>query len=52
MAGSIFRTDQINADEPDPNNPLLNVPGGNQRVDGVEVQANGYLTSRWELIVP
>jgi catecholate siderophore receptor len=50
LAGSVFRTDKTNAREPDPNNPLLNVLGGNQRVDGVEFQVNGYLTSRWELL--
>ena len=48
--GSVFRTDKTNAREPDPNNPLQNVLGGNQRVDGVQVSVSGYLTSRWELL--
>lgn len=48
--GSIFRTDKFNAREPDPDNPLLNVLGGNQRVDGIQVSLTGYLTDRWELL--
>jgi catecholate siderophore receptor len=47
--GSLFRTDKTNSREPDPNNPLQNVLGGNQRVDGVAVTLTGYLTGRWEL---
>src|ERR1700722_910590 len=48
--GSVFRTEKTNAREPDPNNPLLNVLAGNQRVDGAQVDATGYLTSRWEML--
>ena len=50
VGGALFRTDKTNAREPDPNNPLLNVLGGNQRVDGIQGNVSGYLTSRWELI--
>ena len=35
LRSALFRTDKTNAREPDPNNPLLNVLAGNQRVDGV-----------------
>jgi catecholate siderophore receptor len=48
--GAAFRTEKINAREPDPNNPLLNVLAGNQRVNGVELEARGRLTSRWEIL--
>ena len=47
---SIFRTDKTNAREPDPNNPLLNVLGGTQRVWGIEGNLTGHVTSRWELL--
>ncbi len=43
-----FDTDKYNAREPDPNNALLNVLAGNQRVRGVETGLNGHITSRWE----
>ncbi|HJT69663.1 MAG TPA: TonB-dependent siderophore receptor [Terriglobales bacterium] len=48
--GSLFRTDKTNAREPDPNNPLMNVLGGNQRVDGFQVSLAGRLTDRWQLL--
>jgi catecholate siderophore receptor len=50
MRAAVFRTEKTNAREPDPNNPLLNVLAGNQRVDGVEVAVNGHLTRRWEML--
>ena len=50
LRGSLFRTSKYNAREPDPNNPLLDVLAGNQRVDGLEVQVRGRITSRWELL--
>ncbi len=49
-SGSLFRTDKTNAREPDPNNPLQNVLGGNQRVDGLQVTLTGHLTDRWQLL--
>ena len=48
--GSLFRTDKTNAREPDPDNPLLDVLAGNQRVDGAELTVSGYLTDRWEIL--
>jgi catecholate siderophore receptor len=47
---SIFRTDKTNAREPDPNNPLQNVLGGNQRVNGLQVALSGHLTDRWQIL--
>ncbi len=49
LRSSVFRTEKTNAREPDPTDPGLNVLGGNQRVDGVELDGTGYLTDRWEL---
>ena len=50
VRGALFRTNKNNAREPDPNNPLQSVLSGEQRVDGVEVEANGRLTARWQLL--
>jgi catecholate siderophore receptor len=50
LRSGLFRTDKYNAREPDPENPLLDVLGGHERVDGDEFQAQGHLTSRWELL--
>ena len=50
LRSALFRTNKYNAREPDPDNPLLDVLAGNQRVDGIEFQAQGHLTSRWELL--
>jgi len=50
LGGSLFRTDQTNTREPDPNNPLLNVLAGSERAQGVEIQASGRLTDRWQLL--
>lgn len=48
--GSIFRTDLTNAREPDPNDPLEDVLGGHERVNGFQVAVAGHLTNRWELL--
>ena len=47
---SIFRTDQTNAREPDPNNPLLDVDAGHERVNGFQVALTGHLTDRWQIL--
>jgi catecholate siderophore receptor len=47
---SWFRTTKDNAREASPTNSLLYVLAGNQRVSGVELTAQGRLTSRWELL--
>ena len=46
----MFNTEKTNAREPDPTNPLLNVLGGSQQVNGFEVEARGNLPGRWELM--
>jgi catecholate siderophore receptor len=46
---ALFRDEKTNARTPDPNNALLNVVSGNQRVDGFEVGMNGHLTDRWQV---
>ena len=48
--GSWFRTVKEDAREQAPNNSLLYVLAGNQRVSGVEVTVRGQLTSRWEIL--
>jgi catecholate siderophore receptor len=48
--GSWFRTTKENAREADPNNPLLYVLAGVQRVSGVEADVRGRVTSRWDML--
>jgi catecholate siderophore receptor len=43
-----FRTDKTNARETV--NATTVVLSGSQRVSGVQIQANGYITSRWEVL--
>ncbi len=50
LRGSLFRTEKTNARETSPTNPLLVVLSGSQRVDGLELEATGRLTSRWQII--
>jgi catecholate siderophore receptor len=50
LRSALFRTDKYNAREPDPDNPLLDVLAGNERVDGAEASVQGRVTSRWELL--
>ncbi len=50
LRAAIFRTEKINAREPDPDNPLVSVLAGNQRVNGAEVGVQGRLMSRWEIM--
>ena len=47
---ALFRTDKLNAREPDPQNTLLNVLAGTQRVDGAQFEAKGRLLNRWEIL--
>lgn len=49
-AGSVFRTDMVNAREPDPTNPLLDVLGGHERVNGLQIALTGHLTDRWQVL--
>ena len=50
LRAAIFQTKKLNAREPDPSNPLLNVLAGTQRVNGAQVEARARLTSRWDLL--
>lgn len=50
VRGALFRTEKTNAREPDPNNPLLNILTGVQRVDGIELSFSGRITDRWSLL--
>jgi catecholate siderophore receptor len=50
VESSIFQTTKLNAREPDPNNPLLNVLAGTQRVRGFEVAVTGGITDRWQML--
>ena len=47
---AVFRTEVDNAQTNDPENPTLTVLNGDQRVDGLELGAQGYLTEHLELV--
>jgi catecholate siderophore receptor len=49
-SAAVFRTDKLNAREPDPTNSLLNVLAGNQRVNGVQLQVRARINSRWDML--
>lgn len=49
LTTALFRTEVDNAQTNDPDNPTITVLNGNERVDGVELQAVGHLTRRWEV---
>jgi catecholate siderophore receptor len=49
LTGAVFRTEVDNAQTNDPENPTVTVLNGNQRVQGLELGASGYLTKHWEL---
>ncbi len=48
LRAAAFRTDKTNARETV--NATTVVLSGSQRVNGFQVQANGYVTSRWEIL--
>jgi catecholate siderophore receptor len=50
LDGALFRTNQINVSEPDPNNPNFNILAGDALAEGFEIDAAGHLTDRWQLI--
>jgi catecholate siderophore receptor len=50
LRAAIFRTEKTNAREPDPNNPLLSVLAGTQRVNGAQMEVRGRVLSRWEML--
>ena len=49
VRAAAFETSKLNAREPDPLNPVLNVLAGSQRVRGVQVDVHARLTSRWDI---
>ncbi|HUN48239.1 MAG TPA: TonB-dependent siderophore receptor, partial [Stellaceae bacterium] len=49
LRGAIYRVEKTNARVPDPDNPLLNTLGGDQRVDGFELEAVGRITEAWQV---
>ncbi len=49
LRAALFNTRKLNAREPDPTNPTLNVLSGTQRVNGLQMEATGHVTSRWEV---
>jgi catecholate siderophore receptor len=50
LSGAIFRAEKTNARVPNPENILLNILAGSQRVEGAEVRVNGRVTSNWQVI--
>ena len=50
LRAAAFQTVKLNAREPDPSNPLLNVLAGTQRVRGVQTEVRARLTSRWDML--
>jgi catecholate siderophore receptor len=49
LSAAVFRTEKTNARIPDPTLPGFNQLAGNQRVDGVELQAQGQITPDWQV---
>src|SRR5262249_16452238 len=49
LTGAVFRTIVDNAQTNDPENPSVLVLNGNQRVQGLELGVNGYITRQWEV---
>ncbi len=49
ITAALFHTEVDNAQTNDPDNPTITVLNGNERVNGLELGATGYLTRHWEL---
>ena len=49
-SAAIFRLDKTNARVPDPSDILVNILAGSQRVDGVELRAQGSLSAHWQIV--
>jgi catecholate siderophore receptor len=49
LTGAVFHTEVDNAQTNDPENPTITTLNGDQRVNGVEVGATGYLTRQLEI---
>jgi catecholate siderophore receptor len=48
--GALFRTNQINVQEPDPNNANFNILAGDALAEGFELDAAGHITDPWQVI--
>jgi catecholate siderophore receptor len=44
LTGALFREEKINARVPNPENPEFDILGGDERVDGGQLEATGYIT--------
>jgi catecholate siderophore receptor len=51
LSGALFRTVMSNLREPSPTDPNLQILAGTARSQGIEVQAQGYLTADWLILV-
>jgi catecholate siderophore receptor len=49
LRGALFQIEQLNAREPDPQDTLLDVLAGDERVRGVNLEAVGRLTKEWRI---
>ena len=49
LSAALFRTEVDNAQTNDPDNPTLTSLNGDQRVDGLQLQATGHVTRNWEI---
>ena len=49
LTGALFHTQVDNAQTNDPENPTITTLNGNQRVNGAEIGASGYLTRQLEI---
>ncbi len=49
LSAALFRTEMDNAQTNDPENPTVTLLTGDERVQGLELQASGYITQHWEL---
>jgi len=49
LRGALFRIEQLNAREPDPQDTLLDVLAGDERVQGVNLELVGKLTPKWKI---
>jgi catecholate siderophore receptor len=49
LRGAIFRTDKTNAREPSPTDPTVDVVAGEERVDGLELEAIGKVAAGWQV---
>jgi catecholate siderophore receptor len=51
LSGALFRTVMSNLREPSPTDPNLQILAGTARSQGIELQAQGYLTDDWLILV-